>query len=120
MKPASEKAASHYLPYLLALRNLLSCSSWLRLCPCEHRISLLRLIRLTSELSIVAIWWLSYPLYIRSIISSSVMLIWLAMVNQNNVKLSHRKNIFHRLSCNAKGVTIKERWRCILWEKQQH
>ena len=60
-----------------------------------------------------------------------------AMVNQNNVKLSHRKyisyyrienifhryrieNIFHRLTCNAKDVTIKERWRCILWEKQQH
>ena len=42
-----------------------------------------------------------------------------AMVNQNNVKLSHR-NIFHRLICNAKDVTIKERWRCILWEKQQH
>lgn len=43
-----------------------------------------------------------------------------AMVNQNNVKLSHRKNIFHRLTCNAKDITIKERWRCILWEKQQH
>ena len=43
-----------------------------------------------------------------------------AMVNQNNVKLSHRKYILHRLTCNAKDVTIKERWRCILWEKQQH
>ena len=42
-----------------------------------------------------------------------------AMVNQNNVKLSHRKYIY-RLTCNAKVVTIKERWRCILWEKQQH
>ena len=30
------------------------------------------------------------------------------------------ENIFHRLICNAKDVTIKERWRCILWEKQQH
>ena len=29
------------------------------------------------------------------------------------------ENIFHRLTCNAKDVTIKERWRCILWEKQQ-
>lgn len=35
-----------------------------------------------------------------------------AMVNQNNVKLSHRKymieSIFHRLTCNAKNVTIKK------------
>ena len=30
------------------------------------------------------------------------------------------ENIYHRLTCNAKDVTIKERWRCILWEKQQH
>ena len=41
------------------------------------------------------------------------------MVNQNNMKLSI-ENIFHRLTCNAKDVTMKERWRCILWEKQQH
>ena len=41
------------------------------------------------------------------------------MVNQNNG--SYRiENIFHRLTCNAKDITIKERWRCILWEKQQH
>ena len=38
-----------------------------------------------------------------------------AMVNQNNVKLSHRKlrenyveNIFHRLNCNAKDVAIRK------------
>lgn len=29
-------------------------------------------------------------------------------------------NIFHRLICNAKSVTIKKKWRCVLWEKQQH
>ena len=34
--------------------------------------------------------------------------------------LTASENIFHRLTCNAKDVTIKERWRCILWEKQQH
>ena len=35
-------------------------------------------------------------------------------------KWGNSNNIFHRLTCNAKDVTIKERWRCILWEKQQH
>ena len=30
------------------------------------------------------------------------------------------ENIFHRSTGNAKSVTIKEKWRCILWEKQQH
>ena len=35
-------------------------------------------------------------------------------------KYGRVENIFHRLTRNVKSVTIKERWRCILWEKQQH